>query len=442
MFVDSFDTIFHLLSNFHVPALFQSGVQNRLMSSRVVMIYSNVVDTFTSALNSLYVVTSAITHIAERSMSPIRRPELPGEVLVLIGKYAINDGTTSVLDLLTVNSTWHKACSSIIYGHLAIPPCHALLETAASRDTRKASSGSVIWMPRLSAKLRAIHANEVYASAVTALYVVEATSKKDYNTDSREHLEEVPSSSASPSNNAPHYDSSCVRFGNVLCALLETYLPNLRHVTWALTHPVSREFLTTLRSACPSITRIDFLATSSQEARHREYNNALERSTNLATRPMSLLTRWDASLFACFALERLHTVTLQSLSAEGVKNIALVCPALVSCDTFEIQDTVFVDDVLLVAIGMHLTKLKRLRITRMAGTKVTSKGIAALMENSFSLEELALVDFEGKHSLTEHKLIIEKCVTLRRSTCQKNLGGDSHLPTRLSSPNNGVRRSQ
>ena len=111
--------------------------------------------------------------------------------------------------------------------------------------------------------------------------------------------------------------------------------------------------------------------------------------------PDASLVRWDGLSLPLLPLDTLVSLRLQNLSFDGVRCLHGVLPALTACETLELEHSLFVDDALLLGIAESLHKLRVLAIRHMAGTKVTNKGMAAVMENLHAFEELELIEFEG-----------------------------------------------
>ena len=112
--------------------------------------------------------------------------------------------------------------------------------------------------------------------------------------------------------------------------------------------------------------------------------------------PEVAIQRWNAATFPVLPLSKLTSVTLSMLSQEGARLLQGIMPSLVACEILVIEDTPFLDDALLSAITEGAGHLRKLAIRRMTGTQITNKGIATLLEDSPSLEELELTELEGE----------------------------------------------
>lgn len=108
------------------------------------------------------------------------------------------------------------------------------------------------------------------------------------------------------------------------------------------------------------------------------------------------LFRWNAATLPLLPLSRITTVTLQNLSQEGVRILQGVLPNLMPWERLILEDSPFLDDVLLTAVSQGAGHLRLLAIRRMSGTQITNRGLSDLLQNSPSLEELELVELEGK----------------------------------------------
>ena len=68
---------------------------------------------------------------------------------------------------------------------------------------------------------------------------------------------------------------------------------------------------------------------------------------------------------------------------------------LTGLEKLVLENILCLDDALFAGLAEYCVRLRILSIREMAGTKLTNKGMAALMERSRSLEEVDLVNFEG-----------------------------------------------
>ncbi|KAK4704879.1 hypothetical protein P7C70_g1319, partial [Phenoliferia sp. Uapishka_3] len=115
---------------------------------------------------------------------------------------------------------------------------------------------------------------------------------------------------------------------------------------------------------------------------------------DLAPSPSDAI-RWDASQLSTLPTSLIR-LSLSQLSIEGVRSLASAATAsLPALEHLELTRTVFVDDALLEALP-SLPSLRSLAIVDMHGTKLTDKGLAALMEGCNTLEVLELHRVEGK----------------------------------------------
>lgn len=121
--------------------------------------------------------------------------------------------------------------------------------------------------------------------------------------------------------------------------------------------------------------------------------------TKLAMRPAqitavsSISSRWDGGGIS--QLTKLKHLSVSHLSSEGIKALRSALGSMISLSNLTV-DSRFADDQLLKQVG-DMAAIENVSV-RCTGTKITDKGILWLMENSFSLQSLNLVDFEGRLS--------------------------------------------
>lgn len=311
-------------------------------------------------------------------------PRLPIEVLSLIVRHALADQHQPAWKLLVLNSNWHAAAASVMYESLTLYDEDALLLLAS--EPEDGASASAERTPRLIGKLRAIcGADPVYAKSVRSLRVIPA----------RTHLgrgHPVPMSDAvqpatiEGANATEDLHDSLSTYpdpldDDALHTLIRTRLSGLVELSW--------EALRTPPEVV--VEALDGLKKLSAWGLH----SLDKQSSAEAWHP-----RWDASCLTYLPPKTVTTLRLQNLSAEGVRVLQTSLQSLPFLEEISFEDTIFVDDALIAVVAEVCTRLRILRICRMAGTKLTNKGIHALMEHAQDLEHLELEDCEGKPSYT------------------------------------------
>lgn len=332
--------------------------------------------------------------------------QLPEKVLGWICQAALEAGVPAT-NLATINSHWHTACHAILYEHLAIPDNYQSLLQASGLDGSTLSASAVSGSTtRAVRKLQSVMRNTKYANDVKAVYIVSVPvpnvppSDVDDNQadDASDSLADSPHDSDLKSQMEDH--SSYVEESQLL-QLMKCHLTSIQSFTWALIRAPSHYFVTQLHQACARISSIDMHPPSICHASSGTDPSSSRKALGSQAQLLSAAHhRWDAHCLAGFRIGTLANLTLQNLSMEGVKTLASLCSGLVACQALEILDTLFVDDSLLSSIAEGLSKLRTFRLKRMPGTKVTNKGLAAIMDNSLTLEELELREFEGETTIS------------------------------------------
>lgn len=339
---------------------------------------------------------------AHLSVTAVMPPlELPEEVLVWICQAALEAGVPATT-LATINSHWHTACHAILYEHLAIPENYQSLLQPSGLDGSTPSA-----MSRAIRKLQSVLRSTKYANNVKAVYIISVdvpnVTSLDVNDDRADDASDSLADSPDDSDlKSQLEDHSSYMDESQLLRLVKSHLTSIQSFTWALIWAPSHYFVTQLHQACARISSVDILRPpktchASSGAGPSSPRRALGSQAPLSSAATHL--RWDGHCLAGFRIGTLANLTLQNLSMEGVKTLASLCSGLVACQVLEIWDTLFVDDSLLSSIAEGLSKLRTFRLKRMPGTKVTNKGLAAIMENSLTLEELELREFEGETTI-------------------------------------------
>lgn len=112
--------------------------------------------------------------------------------------------------------------------------------------------------------------------------------------------------------------------------------------------------------------------------------------------------RWDAEQLSALPVS-VSQLSLAHLSLEGSRELARAFTLIPNLEKLELSRTLFVDDALLEAMAEGAKRLAKLAIRDMAGTKLTEKGIGAVLDSvdgCTALEELILDSVEGRHPLS------------------------------------------
>ncbi|SPO39838.1 uncharacterized protein PSFLO_05319 [Pseudozyma flocculosa] len=105
-----------------------------------------------------------------------------------------------------------------------------------------------------------------------------------------------------------------------------------------------------------------------------------------------LCTKWSPD--GIDGLGHLRRLYLSHLSLDGWRMLGASIPSLSNIETLSL-DCQFVEDTVLCQIGETCKKLRHLCIST-GGTKMTAKGLSAVLEGCYALESLTLVDVEGR----------------------------------------------
>lgn len=158
-------------------------------------------------------------------------------------------------------------------------------------------------------------------------------------------------------------------------------LPNIQHFTWAM----GRQPPLVLNDAFKDLTKLSSL----------RVKFPVTPVTNLKSSTSGGM-KWHASLLHNVP-HSLRSMSLSALSPVGLTQLQQVLPALGQLQHLEINDTPSLDDTTLAACGQKSASLQSLSFSNMSGGgKPTEKGFKVLFEHAKSLQELALVDFEGR----------------------------------------------
>ena len=158
-------------------------------------------------------------------------------------------------------------------------------------------------------------------------------------------------------------------------------LTQLRHFEWTAARPPP-EIVVDALNRCSQLSLFSAWTPGAASAVTEDY-------------PDASFVRWDGLSLPLLPLDALVSLRLQNLSVDGVQCLHSILPALTACETLELEHSLFVDDALLFGVADSLHKLRSFAIRHMAGTKVTNKGMAAIMEGLHAFEELELTEFEG-----------------------------------------------
>ena len=115
------------------------------------------------------------------------------------------------------------------------------------------------------------------------------------------------------------------------------------------------------------------------------------------TSPVRLtLPRWDAPSFPFLSTLPLSSLRVNRLSQQGARSLSALFAKISEYSNLEDVSLGFLwlDDQLCDSLVLAGRKLKRLQLAT-SGTKLTDKGIIAILEGCDVLEELSLVDVQG-----------------------------------------------
>lgn len=194
-----------------------------------------------------------------------------------------------------------------------------------------------------------------------------------------------------------------------ICALLGGQCPNLERFVLDLAHPSDTGSSTSL----PSLLQNP----SSPEPNIARAGHDHGPLTNPWTRPRSNTTstledvdsdsesgvvpskpiRWDAYAVDCLPATLTH-LHISSLSQQGSKHLSHAFQAMTwtALTELKLNNTLFVDDELMVSIAAGSKRIKTIKIESMSGTKLTERGVEVLFNSLEGLEEMEILDVEGR----------------------------------------------
>lgn len=244
-----------------------------------------------------------------------------------------------------------------------------------------------------------LNGHHSYGAAVTSINVISPPHHADHHQPSPS-LSSSHSSDLIPSN----WDSDF--FPRLL-----SKLPNLRSFRWSSDRLPTHGLCTLIGLHLPSLESFSFdiptcsqlqppLTPSRPTGRPRAHTNGwLEDSDSdselLASRPL----RWDLDGIEALPTTLTH-LSISSLSAIGAKNLSRAFEAFTwtALTELTLSKSLFIDDDLMGSIILGSKKIKRLKIQSMCGTKLTERGIEQLFSSLDELEEIELLDVEGRFS--------------------------------------------
>lgn len=362
--------------------------------------------------------------------------DLPIEVLEQICRHALVRGHSRPATLLTVNSAWQRATAATLYRSLTLPDNDALLLLAEpGRDVNEgeddhdhdhdANPSSSTFEPKLVSRLKAIYRSTVYSNSVRSLQIVESVSlenecehdKNDCDAINRTSPLQCKGRSSSLSSPAhqtateteqARVNTACIPLNSrALYELIHDHLStSLRSLQWHAARPPPASVVQAL-AACRHFT--SFTAWSASQVQQLLPPHSTTpppplhlrspSSAALAARSETTSIRWDATCLSFLPLGQMTQLRLQNLSSEGVRTFYNALPSIPACEVLVLEDTLFIDDAFFAALADHCARLRILSILSMGGTKLTNRGIAALLERSSALELLELHDFQGEQRL-------------------------------------------
>lgn len=169
--------------------------------------------------------------------------------------------------------------------------------------------------------------------------------------------------------------------------LLLKSLPRLEALIWATDRMPFQSICTVVHQSCPQLRQLLIRPTISDLA-HSQHRLASQESCYGFTPPPQ---RWDA--FMMLTLQCLDTLYISGLSVDGIRELQSFL-SQASRLSFLTVDSQFVDDALLHQVA-DLKRLKQLLI-KTSGTKMTDKGVTAVLENCDMLQGLTLTEVEGR----------------------------------------------
>lgn len=170
-------------------------------------------------------------------------------------------------------------------------------------------------------------------------------------------------------------------------ALLSKSLPHLEAFIWATDRMPFESICSVLNQSCPQLSQLLIRPTISDLA-HSQHRLASQESCYGST---PIPQRWDA--FMLFTLNNLETLYISGLSSDGIRELQKFLSQSSRLAVLTI-DSQFVDDILLHQIA-GLKRLKQLLI-KTSGTKMTEKGVMAILEDCDLLQSLTLTEVEGR----------------------------------------------
>ena len=328
---------------------------------------------------------------------------VPGDVLSQICNAVLAQQTASASTLLTLSSSWHAAAARVLYRSLTLQDDDSLLLNASEAKVEPckvdmAGTSLTAHMLKLADKLRAIHKNDIYSECVKVLMILPG---KPAWRESAQLDERVSPSSSMFSVSA--LSSSELAFAPpdplddiALHHFVRTRLPNLNSFTWSAARPppdlVVEAFSQSLHlrhfSAWSAISK----AYPPVPIPHR---NPFKDASQTSGTDSNANFRWDGHGLALLPSDLLTGLNLANLSSEGIRMLCSTLPLLTGLEKLVLENILCLDDALFAGLAEYCVRLRILSIREMAGTKLTNKGMAALMERSRSLEEVDLVNFEG-----------------------------------------------
>ncbi|PLW24611.1 hypothetical protein PCANC_13851 [Puccinia coronata f. sp. avenae] len=199
---------------------------------------------------------------------------------------------------------------------------------------------------------------------------------------------------------------------NILTPLL-TKLTNLKSFTWSTSRIPSHALLSLIGLHSPNLEsffldipshpqQLQQISPPKQNGRQRAHTTSgwIEDSDDsdpelVTSKP----ARWDADTIEALS-PTLTQLAISSLSVLGARNLAMAFQSLTwtSLTDLTLSKSLFIDDELMASIVVGSKKIKRLKIHGMSGTKLTERGIEHLFSGLDGLEEIELIDVEGRFS--------------------------------------------
>ncbi|KAH7108195.1 hypothetical protein BKA62DRAFT_681390 [Auriculariales sp. MPI-PUGE-AT-0066] len=167
--------------------------------------------------------------------------------------------------------------------------------------------------------------------------------------------------------------------------------PDLQQLLWVSATPPPDSLCETLSIFNVKLGRFSFVPEPS----------LIPQSPQTPVHARHVPPRWDASSLPQLAELPIHTLQLSRLSQTGARALGQLCAALGDRSNLEdvSLDFLWLDDTLCEKLVLASRRLRRLQLSS-NGTKLTDRGVHAILEGVDSLEDFRLIEVEGRLSKT------------------------------------------